>query len=234
MTHPASRDPDWVGLSEASRVLGVSAATLRRWSDAGRLRVFTTPGGHRRFSRSALERLLPADRSRRPSIGGAGLSPSRIARTYRRASREAAPELPWVLKLTDEQRLLFRERGHVLAASLLQYLDATQPDTATHHLDEASSAASEYGNVASALGLSLSQTVEGFLRFRAPFHQELAVAARRQGFDTTETTDLLQTAERAMDRLLVATMTGHTAAKGSRRRALPLAAAAPSRNDQKA
>ena len=224
MTRSASRDPDWVGLSEASRVLGVSPATLRRWSDAGRLRVFTTPGGHRRFSRSALERLLPADRSRRPSIGGAGLSPSRIARTYRRASREAAPELPWVLTLSDEQRLLFRERGHVLAASLLQYLDATQPETAAHHLHEASGSASEYGNVAAALGLSLSQTVEGFLRFRAPFHHELAVAARRRGFDTAETTDLLETAERAMDHLLVATMTGHTAAESPRRRGLPAAA----------
>ncbi len=125
----------------ASRVLGISPATLRRWSDAGRLRVFTTPGGHRRFSRSALERLLPADRSRRPSIGGAGLSPSRIARTYRRASRDAAPELPWVLTLSDEQRLLFRERGHVLAASLLQYLDAPQPEAAAHHLEEASGSA---------------------------------------------------------------------------------------------
>ena len=198
-----------MGLSEASRVLGVSPATLRRWSDAGRLRVFTTPGGHRRFSRSALERLLPADRSRRPSIAGGGLSPSRIARTYRRASRDASPELPWVLTLSDEQRLLFRERGHVLAASLLQYLDATQPETAAHHLGEASTSAAEYGTVAGTLGLSLSQTVEGFLRFRAPFHHELAVAARRRGFDTAETTDLLETAERAMDRLLVATMTGH-------------------------
>jgi excisionase family DNA binding protein len=209
VTRSTPRDPDWVSLSEASRVLGVSPATLRRWSDAGRLRVFTTPGGHRRFSRAALERLLPADRSRRPSIGGGGLTPSRIARTYRRASREAAPELPWVLKLTDEQRLLFRERGHVLAASLLQYLDATQPAAAAHHLKETSESAAEYGRVAAALGLSLSQTVEGFLRFRAPFHHELAVAARRRGFDTAETTDLLETAERAMDKLLVATMGGH-------------------------
>jgi excisionase family DNA binding protein len=222
VTRSASRDPDWVGLSEASRVLGVSPATLRRWSDAGRLRVFTTPGGHRRFSRSALERLLPADRSRRPSIAGGGLSPSRIARTYRRASREAAPELPWVLTLSDEQRLLFRERGHVLAASLLQYLDAPQPEAAAHHLKAASGSAAEYGTVAATLGLSLSQTVEGFLRFRAPFHHELAVAARRRGFDTAETTDLLETAERAMDRLLVATMTGHARTAGKSGRPRPL------------
>ena len=230
MTRSASRDPDWVGLSEASRVLGISPATLRRWSDAGRLRVYTTPGGHRRFSRSALERLLPADRSRRPSIGGAGLSPSRIARTYRRASRDAAPELPWVLALSDEQRLLFRERGHILAASLLQYLDAPQPEAAAHHLEEASGSAIEYGTVAATLGLSLSQTVEGFLRFRAPFHHELAVAARRRGFDTAETADLLETAERAMDRLLVATMTGHTQSAGRSRR--KLSGPAPIREDR--
>jgi excisionase family DNA binding protein len=211
-------DRDWVGLSEASRLLGISPATLRRWSDAGRLRVYTTPGGHRRFSQAALERLLPADRSRRPSRGGAGLTPSRIARTYRRVSRDTAVELPWVLTLSDEQRILFRERGHLLAASLLQYLDATQPEGTAHHLKEASVTAAEYGRVAATLGLSLSQTVEGFLRFRAPFHHELAVAARRRGFDAGETTDLLETAERAMDRLLVATMTGHSVATSARRR----------------
>ena len=219
MAHSTSHNPDWVGLSEASQVLGVSPATLRRWSDAGRVRVFTTPGGHRRFSRTALKRLLPVDRSRRPAIGGGGLTASRIARTYRRASREAAPELPWVLTLTDDQRVLFRERGHLLAASLLQHLDATQPESAQHHLKAASVSAAEYGQMAASLGLSLSQTVEGFLRFRAPFHQELAIAARRNGFDTTETTDLLVAAERAMDQLLVATMTGHGLATGRGRRA---------------
>jgi excisionase family DNA binding protein len=202
-------------------MLGVSPATLRRWSNAGRLRVFTTPGGHRRFSRSALERLLPADRTRRPTLGSAGLTPTQIARTYRRASRDAAPELPWVLALTDDQRMLFRERGQLLAAGLLQHLDAPEPESADHHLTEAAANASEYGHVAAALGLSLSQTVEGFLRFRMPFHQELAVAARRRGFDTTETTGLLEAAERAMDRLLVATMTGHSTAllpRSARRR----------------
>lgn len=218
MNRPATRDPDWVGLTEASRILGVSPATIRRWSDAGRLRVFTTPGGHRRFSRAGLHRLLPADRSRRPSIGSAALTPARIARTYRRLGRDIAPELPWVLALSDEQRLLFRERGHVLAASLLQFLDASQPEAAAHHLDEATRSATDYGTVALGLGLSLSQTVEGFLRFRAPFHHELATAARRRGFDAAETTDLLETAERAMDRLLIATMSGHGSAAPSRRR----------------
>jgi len=144
------------------------------------------------------------------------LTPNQIARTYRRASREAAPELPWVLALTDEQRVLFRERGQLLAAGLLQHLDAPQAESAAHHLEEAAVTAAEYGRVAASLGLSLSQTVEGFLRFRMPFHQQLAVAARRRGFDTAETTGLLEAAERAMDRLLIATMTGHSTASSGR------------------
>jgi excisionase family DNA binding protein len=207
-------DRTWVGLSEASRLLGVSPATLRRWSDAGRVRVFTTPGGHRRVSRASLERLLPADRSRRPSLTGSGLTPTRIARTYRRAGRDAALDPPWVLALNDEQRMLFRERGQVLAGILLQHLDAATPEATAHHLKEASVTAADYGRLAASLGLSLSQTVEGFLRFRAPFHHELAVTARRRGFDTAETTELLETAERAMDHLLVATMTGHSLGTG--------------------
>jgi excisionase family DNA binding protein len=207
-----------VGLSEASRLLGVSPATLRRWSDAGRLRVFTTPGGHRRFSQAALKRLLPADRTRRPSLNAADMTPARISRSYRRASREASTELPWVIALTAEQRAVFREHGQVLAAGLVDYLDAGQPEIAERHLLEASLGAAEYGRAAADLGLSLSQTVEGFLRFRAPFLHELVVASRRRGFDLAETTDLIETAERGMDRLLVATMTGHRVVKRDRRR----------------
>jgi excisionase family DNA binding protein len=217
LVRSAPSRPDWVSLSEASRLLGVSPATIRRWSDSGRLRAFTTPGGHRRFSRTALQRLLPADRARRPLIGSAGLTPSRIARSYRRASREVGVELPWVIALTDEQRSLFREHGQILARSLLQYLDADEPANASHHLKLASGSAAKYGDMAASLGLSLSQTVEGFLRFRAPFHEELADASRRRGFDPAETTDLLVTAERAMDQLLVATMTGHSLATGRSR-----------------
>jgi excisionase family DNA binding protein len=221
----ASRKPDWVGLAEAARILGVSPATVRRWSDAGRLRVFTTPGGHRRFSRDAILRLLPAERSRRPTIGPSGLTSAKLARTYRRIGREAQPDLPWLVSLTEDERLLFRERGRVLAATLLEHLDATTTEAAGRYLEEASVAANGYGRVAARAGLSLSRTVEGFLRFRAPFHHELAIAARRRGFDAVQTTDLLETAERAMDRLLVATMAGHedgAGARGSGAAALPI------------
>jgi len=41
--------------SQAARYVGVSLATIRRWSDAGHLTCYRTPGGQRRFSREQLD-----------------------------------------------------------------------------------------------------------------------------------------------------------------------------------
>ncbi|HEY5629129.1 MAG TPA: helix-turn-helix domain-containing protein, partial [Candidatus Limnocylindrales bacterium] len=69
MASPAStKDPDWVSLTEACRLLGVSPSTVRRWGDAGMVRTFLTPGGHRRFSRAGLEAMLPSRPTSRPSL----------------------------------------------------------------------------------------------------------------------------------------------------------------------
>jgi glutamyl-tRNA reductase len=50
---------EWLTVREACELIGVSPATLRRWSDNGEITTFTTPGGHRRIARSAILDLLP-------------------------------------------------------------------------------------------------------------------------------------------------------------------------------
>jgi excisionase family DNA binding protein len=201
------RPARWLGLTEASSLLGVSPGTLRRWSDSGRVKAFTTPGGHRRFSRAALQRLLPAERQRRPAVVATALTGERLTRAYRR--RLGHPAAPWLVTLDAQAVEGFRRRGIALAAALIRHLDAEPGPEQDQEIETAARLASEYGRACAASGLSLSQTVEGFLLFRAPFVAELAAAARRRGFDASEATDLLQAAEQAMDRLLVATMTGH-------------------------
>jgi len=44
--------------SEAARYLGVSLATIRRWTDAGHIACYRTPGGQRRFSREQLDAFI--------------------------------------------------------------------------------------------------------------------------------------------------------------------------------
>ena len=211
-----SKGPEWIGLGEASRMLGVAPGTLRRWSDDGRVRAFTTPGGHRRYRRTALERLLPVDRVARPSLAVAGVTAGRLARVYRQEARRAVRQLPWLVALTDEQREWFRTHGRRLAALLLTNLDESPAETRTMSVTEATAEAAGYGRMAAGLGISLSQTVEGFLQFRRPFLHELALFAARRGLDAAATTELIEQAERAMDRLLMATLSAHSIERGIR------------------
>jgi excisionase family DNA binding protein len=44
--------------SQAARYLGVSLATIRRWTDAGHVGCYRTPGGQRRFSREQLDEFV--------------------------------------------------------------------------------------------------------------------------------------------------------------------------------
>ena len=50
--------------SQAARHLGVSISTLRRWSDAGHVQAYRTPGGQRRFSVEELDAFLESLRPR--------------------------------------------------------------------------------------------------------------------------------------------------------------------------
>jgi excisionase family DNA binding protein len=202
----------WLSLGDASRLLGVSPATVRRWADAGRLKPFTTPGGHRRFDRAALERMLPVDRPHRPELGTGGLTPARLRRAYRRDVRHRVDGAGagWLASLDAEQRAAFRDLGRGLAWELVAHLDATEPESRHHHLAEATAIAAEYGRRGAELGLSMSDVVEGFLAFRRPFLAEVGAVAARRSFDPAEVAALHGDADQALDRLLVATMSGHS------------------------
>jgi excisionase family DNA binding protein len=90
MAYDASRNqpaaqPEWLTLGQAARYLGVAQSTMRKWSDLGRVSAFYTPGGHRRYRRSDLDRFL--DRS---GPGSAAVAPT---------------EGPLVLIVDDDEKL---------------------------------------------------------------------------------------------------------------------------------
>ncbi|MCW2927035.1 MAG: DNA-binding response regulator [Thermoleophilia bacterium] len=49
---------EWYTVGQAADFLGIAQSSFRKWVDAGLLESFTTPGGHRRVTRAALDRFV--------------------------------------------------------------------------------------------------------------------------------------------------------------------------------
>ncbi|HHU38043.1 MAG TPA: helix-turn-helix domain-containing protein, partial [Propionibacterium sp.] len=88
----------WLSVQEASAMLGVSPATLRRWSAAGEVEAFTTPGGHRRFSLTTLKAVLQQGTTDVSRPSGLGESSERMVRVLRRHARAASSSLPEMVR----------------------------------------------------------------------------------------------------------------------------------------
>jgi excisionase family DNA binding protein len=61
-----------LSVGEAATYLGVSAASLRTWSDRGLVLSYRTPGGQRRYARDDLDRFIDSMRQPTAAEGRAG------------------------------------------------------------------------------------------------------------------------------------------------------------------
>jgi len=134
-----------------------------------------------------------------------------IIRAYRRGVCRSTAWPPSIEALTTGARQPFRECGRCMVAALVDYLDGPDQEARAGRLAVAESAASRYGQLAARNVIPLRDTVELFLRFRAPLLNELGALARRRALDATDTSALLEGASDAIDRLMPALIAGHEA-----------------------
>ncbi|MEI7743756.1 MAG: helix-turn-helix domain-containing protein [Chloroflexota bacterium] len=212
--HASERpQPERLALGEASRLLGVDPDTLRRWADEGRIPAFTTPGGHRRFERRALERLIAARRTGPAGVlAGVGASPDRLSAAYRRRYVEphAVAQDPR-LTVPVSDRETFRDLGRQLVDALVRHLDEIGPARALAERD-ARDLTARLGERLALHGIPLSDAVSMFVSARRPFLAELAVVARRRGVDAARIGELYDTSTGLLDRLLLAFVAAYEAA----------------------
>ena len=64
MPKALDRFPTLLNVGQAADFLGVSPASLRSWSDQGKLPVYRTPGGQRRYRVKDLELFIESWRER--------------------------------------------------------------------------------------------------------------------------------------------------------------------------
>jgi excisionase family DNA binding protein len=201
---------DRLSLGPASRLLGVDPDTLRRWADFGQIDVFTTPGGHRRFERRDLERLIETRSStaRPRPLSTLGGTTDRLSRAYRR-SYSADSDDGGASAVGASDREAYRTDGRGLVTSLLAYLDAVEPADRVAAEATATGLVDDFARRLAGGGLSLTESVGLFIAARRPFLSELGVIARRRALGSDRVSALFEEASGLLDRLLIRLIATH-------------------------
>ena len=226
MPRPPDRRPaegDWLSLGPASRLIGVNADSLRRWADEGRVEVFTTPGGHRRFARRSLDRLVASGHSdRRLPLARLGATPARVSAAYRRSYVRRAGEAGSPTDaVAGPDREAFRRDGRRLVGVLLAYLDGVDSADRARAEAEATEIVAAHAGHLAATGITIDESLGLFVAARRPFLAEIGAVARRRRLEPEQLTTLYDDASGLLDRLLLRFVAAHR---------LPVPRRAPSRS----
>lgn len=159
---PASYEP-LLTLREAAARLGVHPATLRRWADQGDVLVVITPGGHRRFARTEVERLAG---QKLGSKGGGGLEQQWAAQalTHTREGLTAHQRDGWMTALTERERAEKRQMGQRLLGLLMQYI--AHPEEHADLLAEARAMGHQYAEDTRRVGMGITEVLQAAMFFR--------------------------------------------------------------------
>ena len=161
---PDLSDDPLLSLKQAAARLGVHPATLRRWADQGDILVVVTPGGHRRFPQSEVERLRHRQSGKPSEAGTLRTALEHQALTHTRAEIAEHPDERWMTLLDEQAREEQRQLGRRVMGLMMQYVSVN--DDAEDLLREARTIGHTYAEMTQRTGLGLSQTLQAMMFFR--------------------------------------------------------------------
>ena len=162
--NPIVEKSQWLSLRDACRLLDVSNTTLRQWADNGYLRVYRTPGGHRRFLRDDVESFANASEQAQEQGREDAIEDSALRKIRRSLSRNDVVKQSWYQSVEEEGKDRMRLFGRRLLSLLLQ--ESGPRRRRQELLEEAHMLGREYGTEMSERGVSLKDTIEAFVFFR--------------------------------------------------------------------
>jgi excisionase family DNA binding protein len=152
-------------IGQARKMLGVSEATLRHWTDEGKIKAFITPGGHRRYLESEIRNFMGAKRRVHgmddlvAKMEAVPLHEIHIARSH-------FAQAAWYTGLSDDSKTRLRELGNRLYNLAVDYI--TRKKKHEEAVEEARDIGHSFGKHLAEIGVSLPDSVEAFLLHRTP------------------------------------------------------------------
>lgn len=165
MQQPPSARGDWLSLGEASELLGVHPATLRNWADQGHVNAYRTPGKHRRFLRTDIDRFMSSiSQHSDPASSSSGQLIANTMEHVKHDLSDARIDKPWIAAFSQDELPAWRESGRRLLGLAIQYVARTEGREQI--VAKAKALALEYGQVCSGHGVPLAEMVHAYMFFR--------------------------------------------------------------------
>jgi excisionase family DNA binding protein len=193
-SHPEIDLPDnrWVTLGAASKLLGVSESTIRRWADAGELRSYRTSGGHRRILAEDLKHIVAAAAPAQAARNASRINDLATARVRRRLHPRgrAAHSAPAFDAISpdglDRLRLLGRQ-----VVDLFSRIIAGEARR-ERAIDDTRSIGREYGRTLVAEHIGLTTAVATFNALRRSLEETAAQIASEAGLSAEDAVDAIE------------------------------------------
>jgi len=191
----------WLSIGEACRILGVSEATLRQWTDDGQIKVFITPGGHRRYERKQLDEFMD---SHRKVLGIKDLI-ARLedtAEPHREIGSAFASPTGTHAKLDEPQKRQLAHLGRNLLDLIIAYV--AEPSRRGEILLEAGAVGQTFGTSLAEAGLSLTDSIQSFIAHRKPIIDGVMAMMKQREIVAEEILASLPLIDNIIDQALLA------------------------------
>jgi len=158
--------PSLLTIGQARKMLGVSEATLRHWTDEGRIKAFITPGGHRRYNESEIRQFMGTQR-RVHGMEDLVAKMELVPLSEMHLARSHFANADWYKNLSDDSRARLRQLGGSLFRLAMDCL--TKRKSHDENMQAAADIGREFGDCLAETGVSLTDSLEAFLLHRTPF-----------------------------------------------------------------
>ena len=204
-----TKPQEWLSLKDASAFLGIHFTTLRSWADNGEIRVFRTPGGHRRFGLQDLRRFLD-DRAQYALLPNTeAFVDGAVDRVRTEIAKISKDESNWNYALDEGATVVRKSRGRQLFSLAIAYV--LKPLRRETLLVDGRRLGHEYGREAALSKVSLVQTGKAVQFFR----NQLVLAVRvDDGAESLDAEDIRihELIDRFLDEILYAVLDGYETA----------------------
>ena len=195
-----------ISIREASQILGVSEATLRQWTDEGKIGAFITPGGHRRYSKVEIRQFMGLQQ-RVHGIKDLVAELEGAATLHHDIALANFTNTSWYNKLSKESQERLAQYGRRLLNLVIKYI--TEPRKREETIKLVHNTGSDFGEELAKQGLSLIDSLEAFILHRDPVVNAATHLLKRREALNERAVEAIPLVTHIMDEALVSLVAAH-------------------------